>query len=80
MNIEARKISLMKEFLNIENEQIIIEIEKILHKKKIENYESNLKPMTMDRYKAEIQMSINDEENGRLIKAADLKKQVQEWD
>lgn len=52
MNIEARKISLVKEFLNIDNETIIREIEELLYSKKIENYESNLKPMTMDRYKA----------------------------
>lgn len=80
MNIEARKISLVKEFLNIDNETIIREIEELLYSKKIENYESNLKPMTMDRYKAEIEMAIKDEKNGRLIKADDLKKQIQEWD
>jgi len=80
MNIEARKISLVKEFLDIENEQTIQEIEEFLHNKKIEAYESNIKPMTMERYKAEIVMAIKDEENGRLIKAEDLKKQIQEWD
>ncbi len=80
MNIEARKILLVKEFLNIDNENIIRAIEELLHNKKIENYESNLKPMTMERYKAEIKMAIKDEKNGRLIKADDLKKQIQEWD
>lgn len=80
MNIEARKISLVKEFLNIENEQTIQEIEEFLHNKKMESYESSLKPMTMHQYKAEIEMSIKDEENGRLIKVEDLKKQIQEWD
>jgi len=80
MDIEARKISLVKEFLNIDNEKIIREIEKLLHNKKVENYESSLKPMTMERYKAEIEMAIKDEKNGRLIKADDLKKQIQEWD
>lgn len=80
MNIEARKISLIKEFLNIDNEKIIRAIEELLHNKKIENYESDLKPMTMERYKAEIEMAIKDEINGRLIKANDLKRQIREWD
>lgn len=80
MDIEARKISLVKEFLNIDNEKIIRAIEELLHNKKVENYESDLKPMTMERYKMEIEMAIRDEKNGRLIKADDLKKQIQEWD
>ncbi len=80
MGIEARKISLVKEFLNIDNEKIICAIEELLHSKKVENYESDLKPMTMERYKMEIEMAIRDEKNGRLIKADDLKKQIQEWD
>jgi len=80
MGIEARKISLVKEFLNIDNEKIIRAIEELLHSKKVENYESDLKPMTMERYKMEIEMAIRDEKNGRLIKADDLKKQIQEWD
>jgi len=80
MDIEARKISLIKEFLNIDNEKIIRAIEELLHNKKIENYESDLKPMTMERYKMEIEMAVRDEKNGRLIKADDLKKQIQEWD
>ena len=79
MNIEARKISLVKEFLNIDNENIIRAVEELLHKKRVENYENDLKPMTMERYKSEIEMAIDDEKKGRLIKADDLKKQIQEW-
>lgn len=79
MNIEARKISLVKEFLNVENEEIIQEMEDLLHEKKAETYEGNLKPMSMARYKAEIERAIDDEKNGRLIKADDLKNQIQEW-
>lgn len=80
MNIEARKISLVKDFLDLDNEKIISEIEELLHKRKMEVYEDNLKPMSMDQYEAEIKAAIADEENGRLIKAEDLKKQIQEWD
>lgn len=80
MSLEARKISHVKAFLDIENENLIEAIEELLHNKKIENYEQNLKPITMEQYKAEIKMAINDEENGRLIKADDLKKQIQGWE
>lgn len=80
MNIEARKLSLVKEFVNIDNEKIIREIEELLNKRKIEAYEENLKPMSMARYKAEIEKAIEDEKSGRLIKAEDLKRQIKEWD
>lgn len=35
---------------------------------------------TSTRYKAELQRTVNDEENGQLTKADDLKKQIGEWD
>lgn len=80
MNIEACKISFVKEFLNVDNENIIREVEDLLHKKKTEIYEENLKPMSMAQYKAEIAGAIDDEKNGRLIKANGLKEEIREWD
>jgi len=80
MNIEARKIALVKEFLNIDNENTIRAIEQLLNEMKATAYEEDLMPMSMAQYKAEIQRAIDDETNGRLIKAKDLKKQIREWD
>ena len=80
MNIEARKISVVKELLSVENEGVVKAVEDLLRKIKIENYENNLTPMSMARYRAEIQMAIEDEKNGRLIRAVDLKKKIREWD
>jgi len=33
----------------------------------------------MAQYRAEIQMAIEVEKNGRLIRAGDLKKKIREW-
>ncbi len=45
MNIETRKLSFIQEFLRIENEEIVIGLEKLLKKRQLEQYENKLNPM-----------------------------------
>ncbi|WP_396174489.1 hypothetical protein [Flavobacterium sp.] len=80
MNLEARKISLVQEFLRVDNEKIIIALENLLHKRKSELFEENLKPMSLKQFNDEVDQAIDDEENSRLISAQDLKKKVQKWE
>jgi len=79
MNLEARKISLVQEFLRIDNEKIIIALENLLHKRKSELFEDSLKPMSEKQFNDEIDLAIEDEKNNRLIAAQDLKNKVQKW-
>lgn len=80
MNLEARKISLVQEFLRIDNEKIINALENVLHKIKSENFDENLKPMSLDQFNNEIDKAIDDEANDRVINAKDLKNKIQKWD
>lgn len=80
MDLEARKISFVQEFLRLQNEEIVSGLEKLLRKRKIELIEKNLKPMTMAQYNAEIDQALDDSKNGRMIKATDLKAKIQKWD
>jgi len=79
MNLEARKISFVQEFLRLDNERIIDTLEKLLQKNKSEAFEQNLKPMSLKQFNDEINLSLNDEENDRLIEANDLKNEIQKW-
>lgn len=79
MNLEARKISLVQEFLRIDNEKIISALENFLHKNKSEIFEKNLNPMSLEQFNIEIDEALEDEKNNRLISAKDLKKQIQKW-
>lgn len=79
MNLEARKISFVQEFLRIDNEHIIETLEKLLQKNKLESFEQNLKPMSLKQFNDEIDLSLDDEENNRLIEATDLKNEIQKW-
>jgi hypothetical protein len=80
MNIEARKISLVQEFLRIDNEKIIIALENLLHKRKSELFEENLKPMSVKQFNDEIDLAIEDDKNNRIISAQDLKSKIEKWD
>lgn len=80
MNLEARKISLVQEFLRIDNEKIISTLENVLHRIKSENFENNLKPMSLEQFNNEIDKAIGDETNDRIINIKDLKNKIQKWD
>ena len=80
MNLETRKIEFVQEFLRLQYEEIVSELEKLLQKRKTELIENSLKPMSMEQFNAEIDHAMDDSKNGRMIKAADLKAKVQKWD
>ncbi len=77
MDLEARKISFVQEFLRLQNEEIVSGLEKLLRKRKAELVEKTLKPMSMEQYNAEIDQAMEDSKNGRMTKAADLKVKYQ---
>ena len=74
MNLEARKLSFIQEFLRIQNEEIIIGLENLLKKRKSEQYENELKPMDLKQFNNEIDQALNDSENDRVIIASELKE------
>lgn len=79
MDLEARKILFVQEFLRLQNEDIISGLELLMRKRKAELIEENLKPMSIDQYNKEIDQAMEDSKNGRMIKAADLKAKIQKW-
>ena len=79
MNLEARKISLVQEFLKLDDEKIIDALESLLHKSKSELFEENLKPMSMNQFNNEINQALDDEKNNRLIAVEDLKDKIEKW-
>ena len=79
MDLEARKITFVQEFLRLQNEDIVSGLEKLLRKRKAELIEQNLNPMTTEEYHAEIDQAMEDSKNGRMIKATDLKAKIQKW-
>lgn len=78
MELEARKIEFVQEFLRLQNEEIVSGLEKLL-RKKIELIEKNLQPMSMEQYEAEIDQAMEYSKNGRMIEVNDLKAKIKKW-
>jgi len=79
MDLQTRKISFVQEFLKLQNEEIISSLENILKKKKTEFYDSTLKPLSIEELNADINQSLDDSFNDRVVKTSDLKSKIQEW-
>ena len=79
MDIEVRKILFVQEFLRLENEKTIGNLEKLLRKSKADLYEKKLQPMSEADLNAEIDKALDDSQNGRIIKARDLKAKIEKW-
>ncbi|TPG42110.1 hypothetical protein [Flavobacterium pectinovorum] len=80
MDLEARKISFVQEFLRLESEEIVIHLENLLHKQKVELLDQEMKSMNVDQFNKEIDQSLDDAKNSRIISAKDLKSKFQKWD
>ncbi|NJX14748.1 hypothetical protein [Tamlana crocina] len=72
MNLEARKIEFVKEFLKLQSEEAISRLENILRKEKNASYERQLEPMTQDELNQRIDQSESDFENDKFKTSSEL--------
>ncbi|HEY3390246.1 MAG TPA: hypothetical protein VGK38_11780 [Prolixibacteraceae bacterium] len=79
MNIQARKLVLIEEFLRISDEGLITKLESLIKQEKRISHEQNLKSMSIDEFHEMIDHSIQDSDAGRVITHEDLKKKVKKW-
>lgn len=80
MNLEARKIEFVQEFLKLQSEEVVTRLEKLLRKEKITSKNQVFEPMTIEMLNSRIDQSMDDSKNGRLIEADELKAQIDKWD
>lgn len=79
MDLEARKIEFVQEFLRLQNEEIVSGLEKLLRKRKVALIDQSFKPMTMAQYDAEMDLAEADSKNGRMIEVSELKGKIRKW-
>ncbi len=79
MTIEARKLSLIQEFLLLQNEEILIGLETLLNKYKSESDQFELPSLSMEQFNVDIDQSILDAKNGDYISATDFRTNIQGW-
>ncbi len=79
MNLQTRKITFVQEFLRLQNEEIISGLEELLRKKKAEQYEKKLKPMSTAQLNSEIEQALIDSKEERVISATELRRKAKKW-
>ncbi|WP_194851802.1 hypothetical protein [Nonlabens antarcticus] len=79
MDLEARKIEFVQEFLRLQNEEIISGLEELLRNKKVDLLERSFQPMSMEQYNLEMDQAVKDSEDGRMIEVNDLKAKIEKW-
>jgi len=75
MSLETRKISFVQEFLRIQNEAIISDLENYLHKKNAELFESKVNPMSIEQFNHEIDIALQHSLDDKVVAAHELKNQ-----
>lgn len=79
MNLETKKLLLIQEFLKIDDEKLINALENFLHKNNSGVYEDDFKSLSLKQLNDEIDTALEDEKNGRILSAEELKDKIQEW-
>ncbi|MGZ0016558.1 hypothetical protein [Yeosuana sp. AK3] len=72
MNLEARKIEFVQEFLKLQSEEAVSRLEKILRKEKIASEERIFEPMTQEDLNTRIDQSESDFQNNRFKNSSEL--------
>ena len=79
MDIQARKLILIEEFLRITDESLITKLELLMRQEKKTAHEKNLKPMSLTEFHDMIDQAKRDSDNGRVISHQELKEKVKTW-
>ena len=79
MNIQARKLNLIEEFLRISDENLIAKIESLIYSEKKAGLTKTVKRMSVKEFHEMIDHAIEDKKKGRLISHDDFKKKVKAW-
>jgi hypothetical protein len=79
MDIEARKIHFVQEFLRVADEELVTKLEKVLRIERKKKLEEELSPMTMKEFNEIIDKSEDDFKNERVTEARNLLNQIDKW-
>ncbi len=79
MDLQTRKISFVRDFLNIESEEIVTRLENFLKTERIQLFEKNFRPKNSETLNKEIDIAIDDAKNGRVIDVFELKEKIKKW-
>ena len=77
MDIEARKLTIIEQFIRVQNVDIVSQFEKIL--KKVQKNDYSPKPFTLEELNIRINKSMKNSKNGELIDNDELISEIEKW-
>ena len=79
MDIQARKIHFVQEFLRVADDELVTKLERLLRIERKKKLEEELSPMTMKNFNEIIDKSEDDFKNERVTEARNLLNQIDTW-
>lgn len=79
MDIQARKIHFVQEFLRVADDELVTKLESLLRIERKKKLDAELHPMTLKEFNEIIEKSEDDFNNGRVIEARNLANQIDIW-
>ena len=74
MDIQTRKLEFVQEFLKIQSEELISQLERIL-----KNNEEDFSPFTIEEFNSRIDQSLEDSRRDIVTESDQLVAQVKQW-
>lgn len=79
MDLQTRKITFVRDFLTIQNEDVVTRLENYLRKQRMK-VSDDLKPFSKEEYNLRILKFEQDSKNGKLTSTEDFIAETEKWD
>jgi hypothetical protein len=78
MDLQARKVAFIEDFIRVQSEKTILQFEKLL-KKEVKNSQNEFVPMSIEQLIKRVDLSIEDSNNGKLTSNEALMDEIEKW-
>lgn len=79
MDIQTRKLEFIKEFLKVQNEELINRLENLLYAEPISYDDTIEEVMSIQKLKERVEKSLSDSKNNRLTSNEILLSEIEQW-
>ncbi len=79
MDIQARKLHFVQEFLRVADDELVTKLEKLLLVERKKKLNKELDLLTLKEFNEIVEKSEEDFENGRVTEARNLIDQIETW-
>lgn len=78
-DLKERKLEFIQEFIKVQNENLVAQLEEVLKQALSNSDESTFKPMSIEKFQKRITQSMEDSKSGRLMESDILKEKIIGW-